>query len=84
MKKSAILRLTLLAAFCELVMLLYAAFGDSPFQVKPNWFTIVPALAVCSAFVGPSIRKKWRAMGNGGGTQGLAMGDSCRPMRIGE
>jgi hypothetical protein len=58
MKNSKILWLALLATFCVVVLRLRAQLADFPFQVKPNWSTIIPFLVLCAAYVGLIIRRE--------------------------
>ena len=62
MKKSTILWFVWLVAFCALVIRVGFALSDLPGQFKPNWFTIVPLLAVFAAFVGAIFRKESAAV----------------------
>jgi hypothetical protein len=58
MKKSTILWFILLVAFCAFAIRIGVALSDLLGQFQPNWFTIVPALAVFAAFVGAILRKE--------------------------
>ncbi|SRR5258708_14224040 len=61
MKKSAILWSVLLVVFCALAIRHGLAFAAIPFPFKPNWLTIILAIATWAAFIGMIIRKELTA-----------------------
>jgi hypothetical protein len=58
MKKSTILRSVLLGVLCALVIEHVVALVAIPLPFRPNWLTIIPAIAVWAAFVGIIIRRE--------------------------
>ena len=71
MKKSLFLRGVLAVAFCVFIIQYGRSFSDGPFQFKPNWLTILPAIAIWVAFVGLRIRKELRLLHSRWGTKKL-------------
>jgi 4-amino-4-deoxy-L-arabinose transferase-like glycosyltransferase len=58
MKKSPILWSVLLGVMCILFIEHILAFKAIPLTFKPNWLTIIPAMAMCAATVGVLIHKE--------------------------
>jgi high-affinity Fe2+/Pb2+ permease len=58
MKKSPILWSVLLGVLCILFIEHIFAFKSVPLPFKPNWVTIIPAMAMCAAGVGILIHKE--------------------------
>ena len=61
MKKSSISWSILLFVFCLLVIHDIRSIAAVPFDIKPNWLTIIPALAIFVAFAAHLIGKKLAA-----------------------
>jgi hypothetical protein len=71
MKRSVFLRSVFAVAFCALIIEYGRSFSAGPFEFKPNWLTILPAIAMCAAFIGLLIRKELRLLRSGRGTKKL-------------
>jgi 4-amino-4-deoxy-L-arabinose transferase-like glycosyltransferase len=61
MKKSTIRWSVLLGVLCILFIENIFTFKSIPLPFKPNWVTIIPALAMCAAGVGVLIHKELAA-----------------------
>jgi 4-amino-4-deoxy-L-arabinose transferase-like glycosyltransferase len=61
MKKSTVRWSVLLSVVCILFIEHIFAFKSIPLPFKPNWLTIIPALAMCAAGVGVLIHKELAA-----------------------
>jgi hypothetical protein len=61
MKKSSILWSVLVVVFFVVSVEHFRSFAAGPFQFKPNWFTIIPAIGIWAAFIALVIRKELTA-----------------------
>jgi hypothetical protein len=61
MKKSLIRWSVLLSVMCILFIENALTFKNIPLPFKPNWLTIIPAMAMCAAYVGVLIHKELAA-----------------------
>jgi hypothetical protein len=61
MKKSSILWSVLAVVFCVVSVEHFRFFAAGPFQFKPNWLTIIPAIGIWAALIALVIRKELTA-----------------------